>query len=34
VTNGGAVMPAFKGKLTEAQIEAVARYVAAQAGKK
>jgi cbb3-type cytochrome c oxidase subunit III len=34
VTNGGAVMPAFKGKLTEAQIEAVAKYVAAQAGKK
>jgi len=34
VTNGGAVMPAFKGKLTDAQITAVARYVAAQAGKK
>jgi cbb3-type cytochrome c oxidase subunit III len=34
VTNGGAVMPAFKGKLTDAQIEAVAKYVAANAGKK
>jgi len=34
VTNGGAVMPAFKGKLTDAQIAAVAKYVAAQAGKK
>ena len=34
VTNGGALMPAFKGKLTDAQIEAVAKYVAAQAGKK
>jgi cbb3-type cytochrome c oxidase subunit III len=28
VTNGGAVMPAFKGKLSPAQIQAVAAYVA------
>ena len=34
VINGGAIMPAFKGKLTDAQITAVARYVAANAGKK
>ena len=34
VTNGGAIMPAFKGKLTAAQITAVAKYVAANAGKK
>ena len=34
VTNGGAIMPAFKGKLTDAQIEAVAKYVASSAGKK
>jgi cbb3-type cytochrome c oxidase subunit III len=34
VTNGGAVMPAFKGKLTDAQIAAVAKYVAENAGKK
>ena len=33
VTNGGAVMPAFKGKLSPAQITAVARYVSANAGK-
>jgi mono/diheme cytochrome c family protein len=33
VTNGGSVMPAFKGKLTPAQIKAVARYVSAVAGK-
>jgi cbb3-type cytochrome c oxidase subunit III len=33
VTNGGAVMPAFKNILTKAQIEAVARYVATHAGK-
>jgi mono/diheme cytochrome c family protein len=33
VINGGAVMPAFKDVLSAAQIEAVARYVAAQAGK-
>jgi cbb3-type cytochrome c oxidase subunit III len=34
VVNGGAIMPAFKGKLTDAQITAVAKYVAAHAGKK
>jgi mono/diheme cytochrome c family protein len=34
VTNGGAIMPAFKGKLTTAQINAVAKYVASSAGKK
>ena len=34
VINGGAIMPAFKGKLTGAQITAVAKYVAAHAGKK
>ncbi len=33
VINGGAIMPAFKGVLTDAQINAVARYVAAHAGK-
>jgi cytochrome c2 len=33
VTNGGATMPAFKGRLTPAQIEAVAKYVASSAGK-
>lgn len=33
VTNGGAIMPAFKNVLTKAQIEAVARYVATHAGK-
>ncbi len=33
VTNGGAVMPAFKGKLSPAQIQAVARYVSSSAGK-
>jgi mono/diheme cytochrome c family protein len=33
VTNGGAVMPAFKGRLTPAQIKAVAEYVARVAGK-
>jgi cbb3-type cytochrome c oxidase subunit III len=33
VTNGGAVMPAFKGTLSDAQIQAVARYVATHAGK-
>ena len=33
VTNGGAVMPAFKGRLTPAQIQAVAKYVASVAGK-
>ena len=34
VISGGAIMPAFKGKLTDAQITAVAKYVAANAGKK
>jgi cbb3-type cytochrome c oxidase subunit III len=34
VTNGGAVMPAFRGRLTPAQIQAVAKYVASNAGKK
>ena len=33
VTNGGAVMPAFKGKLSPAQIQAVARYVSSSAGR-
>ena len=33
VTNGGAVMPAFKGTLTPAQIKAVAKYVSSVAGK-
>jgi mono/diheme cytochrome c family protein len=33
VTNGGAIMPAFKGRLTPAQITAVAKYVASVAGK-
>jgi cbb3-type cytochrome c oxidase subunit III len=33
VTNGGAMMPAFKGRLTPAQIQAVAQYVSANAGK-
>ena len=33
VTNGGAIMPAFKGKLTAAQIQAVAQYVISVAGK-
>ena len=32
VINGGTVMPAFKGKLTDAQIKAVAKYVASAAG--
>jgi cbb3-type cytochrome c oxidase subunit III len=34
VTNGGAIMPAFKGQLTDAQIQAVAKYVSSSAGKK
>ena len=34
VINGGGVMPAFKGILTTAQIDAVARYVAQVAGTK
>ena len=33
VTNGGAIMPAFKGKLTDAQIKTVAKYVSSSAGK-
>jgi cbb3-type cytochrome c oxidase subunit III len=33
VENGGAVMPAFKGKLTGAQIAAVAKFVSSSAGK-
>jgi cytochrome c6 len=33
VTNGGKIMPAFKGRLTPAQIKAVAEYVASVAGK-
>jgi mono/diheme cytochrome c family protein len=33
VTNGGSVMPAFKGQLTPAQITAVAKYVVSVAGK-
>ena len=33
VTNGGGLMPAFKGQLTPAQIRAVAKYVASSAGK-
>ena len=34
VTNGGGVMPAFKGKLSTAQINAVGQYVSSSAGKK
>jgi cbb3-type cytochrome c oxidase subunit III len=33
VTNGGAIMPPFQGKLTPAQIQAVAKYVTSVAGK-
>lgn len=33
VIHGGSVMPAFKGKLTDAQIKAVAKYVSSVAGK-
>lgn len=33
VTNGKGAMPAFKGKLSDEQIEAVADYIAASAGK-
>jgi cbb3-type cytochrome c oxidase subunit III len=33
VIHGGSVMPAFKGKLTDAQITAVAKYVSSVAGK-
>jgi mono/diheme cytochrome c family protein len=34
VINGGPIMPAFKGVLTDAQIRAVAQYVSSHAGKK
>ena len=34
VINGGAIMPAFKGTLSPAQIKAVAKYVSSVAGKK
>jgi mono/diheme cytochrome c family protein len=34
VRNGGGGMPAFAGRLSAAQIEAVAQYVATSAGKK
>ena len=33
VEHGGGIMPAFKGQLTDAQITAVAKYVATHAGK-
>ena len=33
VTNGKGAMPSFKGKLTPAQIQAVAKYVSSVAGK-
>lgn len=33
VINGGAIMPAFKGRLTPAQIKAVAKYVSSVAGR-
>jgi cbb3-type cytochrome c oxidase subunit III len=33
VTNGGAIMPAFKGTLSTAQIAAVAKFVSSSAGK-
>ena len=33
VTNGGAIMPPFKDKLSAAQIQAVAAYVSSVAGK-
>jgi sulfite dehydrogenase len=33
VTNGGAIMPSFKSRLSKAQIEAVAAYVSSVAGK-
>jgi mono/diheme cytochrome c family protein len=33
VTNGGAAMPAFKGRLTPAEITAVAKFVSSNAGK-
>jgi cbb3-type cytochrome c oxidase subunit III len=34
VTVGGGIMPSFKGKLSPAQIQAVAKYVSSSAGKK
>jgi len=34
VIHGGSIMPAFKGRLTDAQIKAVATYVSSSAGKK
>jgi cbb3-type cytochrome c oxidase subunit III len=34
VISGGGIMPAFKGVLTDAQIEAVARYVAEHVGRR
>ena len=34
VTVGGGAMPAFKGRLSDAQIQAVAQYVSSNAGKK
>lgn len=34
VTNGGAIMPAFGGKLSAAQIQAVAQYVSSSVGSK
>jgi mono/diheme cytochrome c family protein len=33
VTNGGKIMPAFKGRLSPTQIQAVAKYVSSVAGK-
>jgi mono/diheme cytochrome c family protein len=33
VTNGGAAMPAFKGRLSPAEITAVAKFVSSVAGK-
>ena len=33
VKNGGAVMPSFASKLTQAQIQAIAQYVSSVAGK-
>jgi sulfite dehydrogenase len=33
VIHGGGAMPAFKGRLTDAQIAAVATFVASSAGK-
>jgi mono/diheme cytochrome c family protein len=34
VTNGGGGMPAFGGRLSPKQIDAIATYVASSAGKK